>query len=71
MTMVAGTVATLPELMRRAGHASPNAALHCQNSSDDAQQRIADRLDEAPGGALAGCLIRELAWSPPLVQGVR
>lgn len=49
MTMVAMTGATQPELMQRAWHASPRAALHYQHGADDAQHRIADRLDEALG----------------------
>lgn len=47
MTLVAQTGATLPELMERAGHASPRAALHYQHTADGAQRRIADRLNEA------------------------
>ena len=47
--MVAGTGATVPELMQRAGHSSPRAALHYQHAADDSQQRIADRLDDALG----------------------
>jgi integrase len=47
LTLVAGTGATLPELMQRAGHSSPRAALHYQHASDDAQHRIAERLDAA------------------------
>ncbi len=49
MTVVAATGATLPELMERAGHASPRAALHYQHAADGAQRRIADRLDAALG----------------------
>lgn len=47
MTIAAGTGATLPELMQRAGHASPRAALHYQHAAEGAQRRIADRLDSA------------------------
>ncbi|NMM16182.1 MAG: hypothetical protein HHJ14_03285 [Cellulomonas sp.] len=43
---MAATGATLPELMERAGHASPRAALHYQHAVDDSQRRIAARLDE-------------------------
>jgi integrase len=46
LTLVASTGATLPELMERAGHASPRAAIHYQHAVDDSQRRIADRLDE-------------------------
>ncbi|MCL3861753.1 tyrosine-type recombinase/integrase [Actinotalea sp. K2] len=49
MTLVALTGATLPELMQRAGHATPRAALHYQHAADDAQRRIADRLDAIVG----------------------
>jgi hypothetical protein len=45
MTLVALTGATLPELMQRAGHSTPRAALHYQHAADDAQRRIAERLD--------------------------
>lgn len=45
MTLVALTGATLPELMQRAGHSTPRAALHYQHAADDAQTRIAERLD--------------------------
>ena len=45
MTLVALTGATLPELMQRAGHSTPRAALHYQHAGDDAQVRIAQRLD--------------------------
>jgi integrase len=47
LTLVASTGATLPELMQRAGHSSPRAALHYQHASNDAQHRIAERLDAA------------------------
>jgi integrase len=46
LTLVASTGATLPELMERAGHASPRAAIHYQHAVDDSQRRIAQRLDE-------------------------
>ena len=46
LTLVASTGATLPELMERAGHASPRAAIHYQHAVDDSQRRIAERLDE-------------------------
>ena len=49
LTLVAATGATLPELMQRAGHASPRAALHYQHASDDSQRRIAERLDQVLG----------------------
>jgi integrase len=49
MTLVALTGATLPELMQRAGHSTPRAALHYQHAADGAQQRIAERLDLALG----------------------
>lgn len=45
MTLVALTGATLPELMQRAGHSTPRAALHYQHAADDAQRRIAKQLD--------------------------
>ena len=45
MTLVALTGATLPELMQRAGHSTPRAALHYQHAADDAQARIARQLD--------------------------
>jgi len=54
MTLVALTGATLPELMQRAGHSTPRAALHYQHAADDAQARIAERLDSVfsdAGGA--------------------
>ena len=49
MTLVALTGATLPELMQRAGHSTPRAALHYQHAADDAQRRIAERLDAVLG----------------------
>jgi integrase len=49
LTLVASTGATLPELMQRAGHASPRAALHYQHAADDSQRRIAERLDRVLG----------------------
>jgi len=49
MTLVALTGATLPELMQRAGHSTPRAALHYQHASDDAQRRIAQRLTQLLG----------------------
>ena len=49
LTLVASTGATLPELMQRAGHASSRAALHYQHAVDDAQRRIAERLDQVLG----------------------
>ena len=49
MTLVALTGATLPELMQRAGHSTPRAALHYQHAADDAQERIAARLEELMG----------------------
>ena len=49
LTLVASTGATLPELMQRAGHASPRAALHYQHAADDSQRRIAERLDQVLG----------------------
>jgi hypothetical protein len=45
LTLVALTGATLAELMQRAGHSTPRAALHYQHAADDAQRRIAERLD--------------------------
>lgn len=45
LTLVALTGATLPELMQRAGHSTPRAALHYQHPADDDQHRIAERLD--------------------------
>ena len=45
LTLVALTGATLPELMQRAGHSTPRAALHYQHAADDAQRRIAAHLD--------------------------
>ncbi len=45
LTMVAATGATLPEIMQRAGHASSRAALIYQHAVDDAERRIAGRLD--------------------------
>lgn len=45
LTLVASTGATLPELMERAGHSTPRAALHYQHAADDSQRRIAERLD--------------------------
>lgn len=53
LTLVALTGATLPELMQRACHSTPRAALHYQHAADDAQRRIAERLDLAiPGPGL-------------------
>jgi integrase len=46
LTLVAATGATLPELMQRAGHSTPRAALHYQHAADDAQHRIAERLSD-------------------------
>ena len=58
LTLVASTGATLSELMQRAGHASPRAALHYQHAVDDSQRRIVERpdqvLSERPRTALVG-----------------
>jgi len=54
MTLAASTGVTLPELMQRAGHASPRAALHYQHAADGAQARIARGLDTAMRGASPG-----------------
>ena len=50
LTLVAASGATLPEIMQRAGHASSRAALIYQHAADDAEQRIAGRLDALLGG---------------------
>jgi len=56
LTLVALTGATLPELMQRAGHSTPRAALHYQHAADDAQRRIAAHLDRviADAGTASG-----------------
>ena len=49
MTLAASTGATLPELMQRAGRASPRAALHHPHAAAGAQRHIPDRLDGVLG----------------------
>ena len=63
ITLVALTGATLPELMQRAGHSTPRAALHYQHAADDAQKRIAQRLDAVVGAGPAGA--RGRSWVVP------
>jgi len=46
LTLAAATGATTAELMRRAGHASPVAALRYQHAVDDGDARIAAKLDQ-------------------------
>ena len=46
LTMAATTGASTKELMRRAGHASPAAALRYQHATDQRDQAIASALDE-------------------------
>ena len=50
MTLVALTGATLPELMQRAGHSTPRAALQYQHAADGAQLRIAGCIDVLMAG---------------------
>lgn len=44
LTWSAATGATVAELMRRAGHASPAAALRYQHATDDRDKALADAL---------------------------
>jgi integrase len=46
MTLAAATGASTKELMRRAGHASPAAALRYQHATEDRDKAIADAFDE-------------------------
>lgn len=46
LTWAAGAGATLAELMRRAGHASPRAALIYQHATEDRDRALADALSE-------------------------
>lgn len=66
--------------MQRAGQSTPRAALHYQHAADDAQRRIADRLDAAmtartrPGCDRVSTLVitrsirlsREWRWMSPI-----
>ncbi len=45
LTLAAATGATTAELMHRAGHASPEAALRYQHATQDRDQLLADTLD--------------------------
>ena len=47
----AATGATLAELMRRAGHATPRAALIYQHATEDRDRVLADALSELHGRA--------------------
>ena len=49
LTLAAATGATTAELMRRAGHASPAAALRYQHSSLERDRVIAERLSGLSG----------------------
>jgi len=44
--LAAATGASTKELMRRAGHASPAAALRYQHATEDRDKAIADAFDE-------------------------
>lgn len=44
LTLAAATGATTAELMHRAGHASPAAALRYQHATEDRDQALADAL---------------------------
>jgi integrase len=44
LTWSAEAGATVPELMRRAGHASPAAALRYQHATDDHDRAVAETL---------------------------
>jgi integrase len=46
MTLAAATGASTKELMRRAGHASPAAALRYQHATEDRDKAIANAFDE-------------------------
>ncbi|MGH8997619.1 MAG: hypothetical protein ACRDYB_16605 [Acidimicrobiales bacterium] len=46
LTWTAATGATLAELMRRAGHATPRAALIYQHATEDRDRVLADALSE-------------------------
>ncbi len=50
MTLAAATGASTKELMRRAGHASPAAALRYQHATEDRDKAIADAFDEMLSG---------------------
>jgi integrase len=51
MTMAAATGASTAELMRRAGHSSPAAALRYQHATEDRDKAIADALSAMVEGA--------------------
>lgn len=46
MTRAAATAASTKELMRRAGHVSPAAALRYQHATEDPDKAIANAFDE-------------------------
>jgi len=46
LTWAAATGATLAELMRRAGHSKPDAAIRYQHATDDRDRALADALSE-------------------------
>jgi hypothetical protein len=50
MTLAAATGASTKELMRRAGRASPAAALRYQHATEDRDQAIANAFDEMLSG---------------------
>ena len=50
MTLAAATGASTKELMRRAGHASPAAALRYQHATEDRDKAIANAFDEMLSG---------------------
>lgn len=51
LTMAAATGASTKELMRRAGHASPAAALRYQHATEDRDRVLVDALAELASGA--------------------
>lgn len=57
LTMAAATGATTKELMRRAGHATPSAALRYQHATEDRDRAIAEAL----AGLVRGADIVEIA----------
>ncbi|WP_150118363.1 tyrosine-type recombinase/integrase [Cellulomonas sp. B6] len=64
LTLVALAGATLAELMQRAGHSTPRAALHYQHAADDAQERIAERIDRVLNAPAIHAGLRSASPSP-------
>ena len=62
--------ATLKEVMSRLGHSTTAAAIRYQRAADERDQQVANRLDEAFGGARLAAPARYPRDGLALVQGI-